>query len=85
MTVARQNISHVPDPFNQLNDPGEVFKNPQQNSFVRILIGIIRSSFDSVVRSNQATPQIVLRAPDGSAWVVEVSNTGVISTRNARA
>ena len=81
----RENTPIQSDLFQSLNDPGDVFKNPEQLRFVRTLIDILRRAFINAVRSNQAVPSIILTAPNGTSWVVEVGDTGALSTRNARA
>lgn len=37
-----------------------------------------------VVTTDEAVPQIYLRAPDGGAWKVTVSDTGVLTTEKVR-
>lgn len=73
------------DIFANINDPVDVFKNPVQLLFVRTLIDILRRALTGAVKQNQASPHIILSAPDGGAWIVEVDNTGALTTRNARA
>jgi hypothetical protein len=48
-------------------------------SFVQVFDAIKRS-FLSTVSKDEATPRILLQAPDGKIWQVTVNNSGVITT-----
>jgi len=83
--LSRENARQEVDEFISLNDPGEIFKNPQQLQFIRTLIDVLRRVVANVVRWDRAAPQVILSAPDGGAWIVTVANDGTLTTRNARA
>lgn len=85
MSDVRQNTPRESDPFQGLNDPAELFKNPYQLEFIRTLISVIRQQFSATVKRNQGSPQIILSAPNGTSWIVTVDNSGVLQTKNARA
>lgn len=48
-------------------------------SFVQVFDAIKRS-FLSTVSKDEATPRILLQAPDGKIWQVTVTNSGVLTT-----
>lgn len=85
MSISRENARREVDEFSSLNDPGEVFKNPQQLQFVRTPIDVLRRVVANMVRWDRAAPQIILSAPDGGSWIVTVDNAGNLTAVNARA
>ena len=81
----RENARREVDEFTSLNDPGEIFKNPQQLQFIRTLIDVLRRVVANMVRWDRAAPQIILSDPDGGSWIVTVDANGNLTARNARA
>lgn len=79
MTTVRQNASRVAGPLDQLNDPGEVFKNPGQLEFVRTLVRMLKDGFSRVILRDQATPFFHLLSPSGKAYRVTVTDDGQIA------
>jgi len=41
---------------------------------------IVRRALSKCVSTDEAAPQIILRAPNGTSWRVTVSNTGTLTT-----
>lgn len=68
------------DPFAQLRDPGELFKNPEQASFIRNLIGILRTTVSASLSRESASPSMMLQAPGGKVYRVVVADDGTLST-----
>ncbi len=81
----RQNAQIPVDRLAQLNDPADVFKNPAQLGFIRVLVDVIRGMARDFIGRDTATPHFMLLSPNGTAYRVTVSDTGVLTTENARA
>jgi hypothetical protein len=75
----RGNVARVAGPLDQLNDPGEVFKNPGQLEFVRTLVRMLKDGFGRVLSRDQAAPYFHLLSPSGKAYRVTVSDDGQIT------
>lgn len=80
MTEFRQNAARPADPLAQLNDPGEVFRNPSQVEFIRTLIQFVRDAFSRTIFRDQAAPDIMLLAPSGQSFRVTVGDDGTLRT-----
>lgn len=85
MTTLRQNTPVGVDRLAHLNDPADVFKNPVQLTFMRVLIDIIRRMSSEMLSRESAAPFILLTSPDGTAYKVTVADDGTLTTVNARA
>lgn len=72
------------DPFAELANPETAFTEPVQLRWLRQLLEVLRKLLQFAVLSNKGVPQILLNAPDGTAWAVRVANDGTLSTVNAR-
>jgi hypothetical protein len=79
MTLIRQNAARVAGPLDQLNDPGEVFKNPGQLEFVRTLVRMLKDGFSRVILRDQAVNYFHLLSPSGKAYRVTVTDDGQIT------
>ncbi len=80
----RQNKPAVIDRFVELNDPGEVFKNPYTLLFMRTFINIVKRIANTAVYSDTAAPAIILQSPNGTAYRVTVDDAGTLQVVNAR-
>lgn len=78
MLAPRANVSRVAGPLDQLNDPGESFKNPGQLEFVRTLVRMLKDAFGKVLMRDQAAPYFHLLSPGGKAYKITVSDDGAI-------
>lgn len=84
MATLRANRPIEVDRFAGVNDPSEVFKNPQQLGFMRVLIDIIRRMAAEMVSRDTAAPHIILVSENGTAYRVTVEDDGTLATENAR-
>jgi hypothetical protein len=84
MAELRGNVSLPAGPLDQLNDPGEVFRNPAQVEFVRTLVRFIRNGFSRSVMRDQAAPSILLASPGGRVFKVTVSDDGEVATEHVQ-
>jgi hypothetical protein len=85
MAIApRGNNPVVAGPLDQLNDPGEVFRNPGQLEFVRNLVRLLKDAFGKAVIRDQASPFIHLQAPNGGVYKVSVGDTGALRVEYVR-
>lgn len=80
----RQNLQQPGSRLQDLNDPQGAFKNPLQLTFMRILVDVLKDLFQSAVKSNTATPHILLQSPDGTVYKLSVDDAGAVVTENAR-
>ena len=72
------------DPLNELGNPEQAFKNPDQLQFMRQFIDIIRTQFSKFVSRDVAAPFITLQSPSGKSFRITVNDDGTISATNAR-
>jgi hypothetical protein len=79
MAELRGNVAQPAGPLDQLNDPGEVFRNPVQVEFIRTLVRFVRNGFGRAVMRDQAAPSILLASPAGRVFKVTVSEDGQVT------
>lgn len=54
--------------------------SPVNPGYLVQILDLLRKAFLPVVSKNEATPRILLSAPDGTVYEVTVSNTGTLTT-----
>lgn len=81
----RGNVPIAVDPLKELGDPEIVFKAPAVLQFMRVLIDIIRRQFSRFLDRDVAAPHFHLVSPNGTAFIVTVTDEGVLQIDNARA
>lgn len=84
MAAPRSGFALPVDPLNELGNPEQAFRNPDQLQFMRQLIDIIRTQFGKFVARDVASPYIMLQSPGGNTFRVTVSDDGKITATNAR-
>lgn len=52
---------------------------PPPNAGMSTILDTIRRAFIPAVSQDEASPRVLLSAPDGSVYAVTVSNTGTLS------
>lgn len=72
------------DPLNELGDPAQAFANADQLQFMRQLVSIIRTQFGKFISRDTAVPFVLLQAPGGATYRVEVNDAGQLTATNAR-
>lgn len=75
----RVNIPRVPEPLQQLADPGEVFQNPRHVEWLQTFLKMLRTFLAGVVVREQATPYVIMSSPSGRAFRVSVTDEGEIT------
>lgn len=49
-------------------------------AYIQTVLAAIKTAFNSVVSRDEASPRILLQAPNGTVYEVTVSNTGTLQT-----
>lgn len=80
----RQNQPPVVNRFAELNDPGDVFKNPTQLLFMRTLLDIVKRAFADFISMNTANPQFMLISPAGKIYKITIDDAGVLQSEYIR-
>jgi len=84
MPLRRQNKPTAVDRLAQLNDPGEIFKNPQSLAFFRQFIEIVREMAKDTIYRNAATTAVLLTAPNGTVYEISANDNGSLKVVNVR-
>jgi hypothetical protein len=84
MATPRSGYALPIDPLNELGDPAQAFKNPDQLQYVRQLVDIIRTQFGKAVTRDTAVPFFYLQSPGGKTFRVTVADDGTLTATDAR-
>lgn len=67
------------NPLGALADPVDTFKNPAQAGFIRRMQEVISTALIDRPGRNSATSGVLLTSPNGTPYLITVSDAGAIS------
>ena len=74
----RRNRPIAVDRLAGLNDPAEIFKNPQQLLFIRSLVEVIRGIVTDAVVKDEASPHLHLTSSGGKVYKITALDDGTL-------